>query len=243
METLEKITIGEYVAKDFRTAAIFSKYGIDFCCKGNRTIEEACEKKGVDTDQLMDQINTVLATKNDSAIDFKTWPLDLLADYIEKTHHRYVEEKTQILLPFLDKLCKVHGANHPELFEINELFIGCAGELAQHMKKEELMLFPFIKKMAKAALAEEQIAKPQFGTVKNPIAMMMQEHETEGDRFVKIAALTNNYTPPADGCSTFRVTYAMLADFEQDLHKHIHLENNILFPSAMLLEKKFSQQE
>lgn len=243
METLEKITIGEYVAKDFRTAAIFSKYGIDFCCKGNRTIEEACEKKNVDTDQLMDQINTVFATKNDSIIDFKIWPLDLLADYIEKTHHRYVEEKTQILLPFLDKLCKVHGANHPELFEINELFIGCAGELAQHMKKEELILFPFIKKMAKAALTEEPIAKPQFGTVKNPIAMMMEEHEAEGDRFVKIAALTNNYTPPADGCSTFRVTYAMLADFEQDLHKHIHLENNILFPSAMLLEKKFSEQE
>lgn len=243
METLEKITIGEYVAKDFRTAAIFSKYGIDFCCKGNRTIEEACEKKDIDADQLIDQLNTVLATKNDSAIDFKIWPLDLLADYIEKTHHRYVEEKTQTLLPFLDKLCKVHGANHPELFEINELFIGCAGELAQHMKKEELILFPFIKKMAKAALTEEPIAKPQFGTVKNPIAMMMEEHEAEGDRFVKIAALTNNYTPPADGCSTFRVTYAMLADFEQDLHKHIHLENNILFPSAMLLEKKFSEQE
>ena len=243
METLEKITIGEYVAKDFRTAAIFSKYGIDFCCKGNRTIEEACEKKNIDTDQLMDQINTVLATKNDSSIDFKIWPLDLLADYIEKTHHRYVEEKTQVILPFLDKLCKVHGANHPELFEINELFIGCAGELAQHMKKEELMLFPFIKKMAKASLTEEPIVKPQFGTVKNPIDMMMEEHEAEGDRFVKIAALTNNYTPPADGCSTFRVTYAMLADFEQDLHKHIHLENNILFPSAMLLEKKFSEQE
>lgn len=243
METLEKITIGEYVAKDFRTAAVFSKYKIDFCCKGNRTIEEACEKKDIDSNQLMEQIDAVLATKNDSVIDFKIWPLDLLADYIEKTHHRYVEEKTQILLPFLDKLCKVHGANHPELFEINELFIGCAGELAQHMKKEELMLFPFIKKMAKASLTEEPIAKPQFGTVKNPIAMMMEEHEAEGDRFVKIAALTNNYTPPADGCSTFRVTYAMLADFEQDLHKHIHLENNILFPSAMLLEKKFSEQE
>ncbi len=243
METLEKITIGEYVAKDFRTAAVFSKYKIDFCCKGNRTIEEACEKKEVDSDALLEEINTVLATKNDSGIDFKTWPLDLLADYIEKTHHRYVEEKTQVLLPFLDKLCKVHGANHPELFEINELFIGCAGELAQHMKKEELMLFPFIKKMAKASLTEEPIAQPQFGTVKNPIAMMMEEHEAEGDRFVKIAALTNNYTPPADACSTFRVTYAMLADFEQDLHKHIHLENNILFPSAMLLEKKFSEQE
>jgi regulator of cell morphogenesis and NO signaling len=243
METLEKTTIGEYVANDFRTAAVFSKYGIDFCCKGNRTIDEACEKKDINPDQLLELLNTVLTSKNDNNIDFKTWPLDLLADYIEKTHHRYVEEKTQTLLPFLDKLCKVHGANHPELFEINDLFMGCAGELAQHMKKEELMLFPFIKKMAKAALSEEKIAKPQFGTVQNPIAMMMAEHETEGDRFVKIAALTNNYTPPADACNTFRVTYAMLADFEQDLHKHIHLENNILFPSALLLEQKFSEQE
>lgn len=243
METLEKITIGEYVAKDFRTAAIFSKYGIDFCCKGNRTIEEACDKKDIDTNELMEQLNTVLTTKNDNTIDFKSWPLDLLADYIEKTHHRYVEEKTQILLPFLDKLCKVHGANHPELFEINELFIGCAGELAQHMKKEELILFPFIKKMVKATLTDELIVQPNFGTIKNPIAMMMEEHEAEGDRFVKIASLTNNYTPPEDACNTYRVTYAMLADFEQDLHKHIHLENNILFPSATLLEKKFSEQE
>lgn len=243
METLEKITIGEYVAKDFRTAAVFSKYGIDFCCKGNRTIEEACDKKNIDTTVLQEELETVLTTKDDSGIDFKSWPLDLLADYIEKTHHRYVEEKTQILLPFLDKLCKVHGASHPELFEINELFVGCAGELAQHMKKEELMLFPFIKKMAKARLTDELIAAPHFGTVKNPIAMMMAEHEAEGDRFVKIAELTNNYTPPADGCSTYRVTFAMLSDFEQDLHKHIHLENNILFPAAALLEQKFAGQE
>ena len=243
METLEKITIGEYVAKDFRTAAVFSKYGIDFCCKGNRTIEEACDKKNIDTTVLQEELETVLTTKDDSGIDFKSWPLDLLADYIAKTHHRYVEEKTQILLPFLDKLCKVHGASHPELFEINELFVGCAGELAQHMKKEELMLFPFIKKMAKARLTDELIAAPHFGTVKNPIAMMMAEHEAEGDRFVKIAELTNNYTPPADGCSTYRVTFAMLSDFEQDLHKHIHLENNILFPAAALLEQKFAGQE
>jgi regulator of cell morphogenesis and NO signaling len=243
METLEKMTIGEYVAKDFRTAAIFSKHGIDFCCKGNRTIEEACEKKDVDTNALLEQLNTVLATKNDSTIDFKLWPLDLLADYIEKTHHRYVEEKTQLILPFLDKLCKVHGAGHPELFEINELFKGCAGELAQHMKKEELILFPFIKKMVKATLTDELLDQPHFGTIKNPIAMMMEEHEAEGDRFVKIATLTNNYTPPEDACNTYRVTFAMLEEFEQDLHKHIHLENNILFPKAADLEKKFSAQE
>lgn len=242
METLERTTIGEYVAKDFRTAAVFSKYGIDFCCKGNRTIDEACEKKDVDTNTIMDEINTVLATKNDNSIDFKSWPLDLLADYIEKTHHRYVEEKTNVILPFLAKLCKVHGASHPELFEINQLFIGCAGELAQHMKKEELILFPFIKRMVKATLTDELIEQPHFGTVANPIAMMMNEHDAEGERFRKIALLTNDYTPPADACNTYRVTFAMLAEFEEDLHKHIHLENNILFPAAAVLEKKFSPQ-
>nr|WP_315140218.1 iron-sulfur cluster repair di-iron protein [uncultured Flavobacterium sp.] len=242
METLERTTIGEYVAKDFRTAAVFSKYGIDFCCKGNRTIDEACEKKDVDTNTIMDEINTVLATKNDNSIDFKSWPLDLLADYIEKTHHRYVEEKTNVILPFLAKLCKVHGASHPELFEINQLFIGCADELAQHMKKEELILFPFIKRMVKATLTDELIEQPHFGTVANPIAMMMNEHDAEGERFRKIALLTNDYTPPADACNTYRVTFAMLAEFEEDLHKHIHLENNILFPAAAVLEKKFSPQ-
>ncbi|MNT11953.1 Iron-sulfur cluster repair protein YtfE [compost metagenome] len=136
----------------------------------------------------------------------------------------------------------MHGASHPELFEINQLFIGCAGELAQHMKKEELILFPFIKKMVKASLTDELIEQPHFGTVENPIAMMMHEHDAEGERFRKIALLTNDYTPPADACNTYRVTFAMLAEFEEDLHKHIHLENNILFPAAAVLEKKFSPQ-
>jgi regulator of cell morphogenesis and NO signaling len=243
METLDKITIGEYVAKDFRTAAIFSKYGIDFCCRGNRTIEEATEKKDTDTKVIMEQINAVLATNNNNTIDFNSWPIDLLVDYIEKKHHRYVEEKTQVLLPFLNKLCKVHGVNNPELFEINELFIGCSGELAQHMKKEELILFPFIKKMVKATLSDELIKQPHFGTVENPIAMMMHEHDAEGERFHKIAQLTNNYTPGPDACNTYRVTYAMLQEFEQDLHKHIHLENNILFPKAAKLERLFIPQQ
>ena len=242
METLEKITIGEYVAKDFRTAAVFSKYGIDFCCKGHRTIDEACHKKDISANELMEQLNTVLETKNDSGTDFKSWPLDLLADYIEKTHHHYVEEKTPVLIQFLDKLCKVHGANHPELFEINELFIGCAAELTLHMKKEELVLFPFIKKMVAARFNNEGLQQPHFVTIENPIAMMMLEHEAEGERFRKIETLTNNYTPPADACNTYRVTFNMLADFEQDLHKHIHLENNILFPEAALLEKTLTTQ-
>ena len=242
METLEQITIGEYVAKDFRTAALFSKYGIDFCCNGNRSIEEAYQKKAVTADVLLQEIETVLSSKSDSGIDYNAWPIDLLADYIEKKHHRYVSEKTPILLQFLDKLSRVHGAKHPELLLINELFKGCAGELAQHMKKEELILFPFIKKMVHATLSDELIELPHFETIQNPIAMMMHEHDAEGVRFRKIAELSNNYTPPADGCNTYKVTFAMLEEFEQDLHKHIHLENNILFPKAAKLEKDFTAQ-
>ncbi|WP_281226566.1 iron-sulfur cluster repair di-iron protein [Flavobacterium aquiphilum] len=243
MEILEKTTIGEFVAKDFRTAALFSKYGIDFCCKGNRTVEEVCEKKEITPSELLQEIEAILSLKSESGIDYNSWPIDLLADYIEKTHHRYVAEKTPTLLQFLDKLSRVHGANHPELIEINELFKGCAGELAMHMKKEELILFPFIKKMVNATISDELLEQPHFGTVENPIAMMMHEHDAEGERFRKIAALSNNYTPPADGCNTYKVTFAMLQEFEEDLHKHIHLENNILFPKAAKLEKDFSAQQ
>ncbi|MEN2412798.1 iron-sulfur cluster repair di-iron protein [Flavobacterium mesophilum] len=243
MENLKNKTIGSFVAEDFRTAAVFSKYKIDFCCKGNRTVTEVCEKQNIDADTLLENVLQVAQSENGGSIDFNSWPLDLLADYIEKTHHRYVEEKTNVLLPFLDKLCKVHGANHPELFKINELFIGCAGELAQHMKKEELMLFPFVKRMVNTKETNGVLPQPPFRTVSNPIAMMMHEHDNEGERFREIAALTNNYTPPADACTTYRVTFAMLKEFEADLHKHIHLENNILFPKAVVLEKDFVEVE
>ncbi|MBP9793360.1 MAG: iron-sulfur cluster repair di-iron protein [Flavobacterium sp.] len=240
MNTLEQITVGEFVAGDFRTAAIFSKYGIDFCCKGNRTLEEVCEKKGLDPTLIQNELNVVLESKSDNTIDFKSWPVDLLIDYIEKTHHRYVEEKSTALLFYLDKLCKVHGERHPELFEITLHFKICAGELAQHMKKEELILFPFVKKMYYALRDHVSIEQPPFGTVINPIAMMQDEHENEGERFRKIAQLTNDYNPPADACETYKVTYAMLKEFEQDLHKHIHLENNIVFPKAQAMETQFN---
>lgn len=143
MTLVEKNTIGQYVAQDFRTAAIFTKYGIDFCCRGHRSLEEVCAKNKLNETHLLEELNTVLASNNDSGIDFNSWPLDLLIDYIEKTHHRYVEEKTPIIIQFLDKLCNVHGSNHPELFEVNELFKGSASELALHMKKEEVILWFF----------------------------------------------------------------------------------------------------
>ncbi|PWN66171.1 iron-sulfur cluster repair di-iron protein [Chryseobacterium oncorhynchi] len=231
--------IGNIVAEDFRTAAIFKRHGIDFCCKGGRTIEEACSTKKMDPEKIYEELETL--PKNEAAtIDFNSWPLDLLADYIEKTHHRYVEEKTQVLQAFLKKLCTVHGERHPELFEINALFNESAHDLAAHMKKEELILFPFVRNMMKAKISGGSLSQPVFGTVENPVNMMQHEHTVEGDRFRKIAEITNEYQPPADACNTYKVAFAMLQDFENDLHKHIHLENNILFPRAIQLEKEFS---
>ncbi|QBO56937.1 iron-sulfur cluster repair di-iron protein [Chryseobacterium salivictor] len=237
MLTKEK-TIGELVAEDFRAAQIFRKYKIDFCCKGNRTVEEACENKKYRAEDIYNELANVANLKSGD-IDFNSWPLDLLADYVEKTHHRYVEENSTVLIQYLNKLCKVHGDRHPELFEIAKLFTESAHELAAHMKKEELILFPFIKKMVNAKQTGEPLASPNFGTVESPVAMMKHEHTVEGERFVKIADLTNNYQFPADACGTYQVTYKMLEDFEKDLHTHIHLENNILFPKAIALEKTF----
>lgn len=243
METLNRDLqkqIGQFVAEDFRTAAVFSNYGIDFCCKGDRTIEEVCQKNSLNPDEVLDKLMAIQDSDTSQSIDYKSWPLDLLAEYVEKKHHRYVEEKTPVLRQFLDKLCKVHGGRHPELFKINELFVASTGELAAHMKKEELILFPFIKRMVKAKLENTELKRPSFGSVENPIALMKHDHENEGERFREIAELSNNYTPPADGCNTYKVTFAMLDEFEKDLHLHIHLENNILFPEAVKLEKLFN---
>ena len=231
--------IGSIVANDFRTAAIFKKYGIDFCCKGGRTIEEATEKKGLDKNKIYQDIES-LPQSNGGEIDFTSWPLDLLSDYVEKTHHRYIREKSPILQQFLDKLCKVHGSRHPELFEIKELFEESVKDLGEHLVKEEQILFPFIRKMVESKTNNTDFEQPQFGTVENPVNMMMHEHTAEGERFEKISALSDAYTPPADACNTYRVAYQMLEDFENDLHRHIHLENNILFPKSIEMEREFA---
>ena len=234
----ENQIIGELVARDYRTASVFKKYSIDFCCQGNRTIEEACEKKNIDTKKVLEDLVAMMESKSESTTDYQSWPLDLLADYIEKKHHRYVQEKTLEIQPYLDKICKVHGERHPELLKIKEEFNASAGELAAHMKKEELILFPFIRKMTQAKMENIKVDAAHFGTVINPIQMMMDEHTVEGNRFRKIEELSNNYTPPQDACNTYRVSFSLLKEFEQDLHLHIHLENNILFPKAIEIEKE-----
>lgn len=238
MEIVEEQIIGELVAQNYKTASVFKKFKIDFCCNGNRTISEACERKKLDPSQLINELrNTIINVEQN--IDFNSWELDLLADYIEKTHHRYVVTKIEEIKPYLNKVTRVHGEHNPELKEIEILFNQSAQELSQHLQKEEMILFPFIRNMVNSKMEEKPLFFPHFGTVENPIAMMKHEHQNEGERFEKIAELSNNYTPPSHACNTYRVTFALLKEFEDNLHQYIHLENNILFPKAIKMEKEF----
>jgi regulator of cell morphogenesis and NO signaling len=238
MDLTYQKSVGEVVALDYRAAAIFEKYGIDFCCKGNKSIDDACESKNIRTEDVMRELKILLSNGDSHYTDYSSWSPSLLVDYIEEKHHKYVEEKTPVILRYLDKLCNAHGARHPELYEINNLFKASAGELAQHMKKEELILFPRIRKMAAYTTARPDDQTMSPGMVQNPIRMMMHEHDHEGARFKKMDELSNHYQPPADACNTYRVTFALLQEFENDLHLHIHLENNILFPKAIDMEKE-----
>lgn len=232
--------IGELVAEDYRTAQIFKNHKIDFCCQGNRSIAAVCETENLDKTALMDEIKSVQNQTSTNTIDYQSWPLDLLADYIEKKHHRYAEKQIPIIREYLAKICQVHGSHHPELFEISKNFTVSSGELAMHMKKEELILFPLMRKMVKEQENGGKIDPTSFGSVSVPIQKMMSEHETEGERFREIAKLSNDYTPPADACNTYRVAFGLLKEYEADLHLHIHLENNILFPNSIALEKELS---
>lgn len=237
MEITKEKNIGELVAKDYRAAQVFKNYNIDFCCNGDRPLSEVCKEDKLDEQQLRKELEAATKEVGNDNTNYEYWPLDLLADYVQKTHHKYVEKQSQVLKPYLDKICQVHGEQHPELLKINSLFNETAVAMAAHMKKEELILFPFIKKMVNSEEKGSDLIPPSFETVENPVAMMKEDHDAEGERFRKIAKLSNDYTPPSDACNTYKVTFGLLQEFESDLHKHIHLENNILFPKAVKLEK------
>lgn len=224
---IQQCTLGEIVAKDARAAAVLEQYDIDFCCNGHRTLQQACpdtEKAAAVVQALSD-----LSAETATTVDYRGWPIDLLADFIEKKYHRDTTRHIDVIQTHLDKICRVHGDAHPELWKVKSLFEESAADLTMHMKKEELMLFPFIRKMVRDGKAP--IAP--FGTVDNPIRVLTHEHQAEGDRFRQIAELTDDYIAPADGCQTYRLTFHELKEFETMLHFHIHLENNLLFPRAL----------
>ena len=236
MDTLLEKTVGEIVAANYKAADVFKKYGIDFCCGGGVGLSEICRRKSINLSDLENDLE-LLSNQKETSHDFNRWSLDFLMDYIVNQHHSYVTENIPLIIQYSDKVARVHGENHPETVEINELFHEVSAELKNHMHKEERILFPYIKQMVKAEKNEKPFPQAPFGTVDNPIRMMENEHETAGDIFKRIAAISDNYTPPLAACNTYRVLYAKLQEFESDLHKHVHLENNILFPKASKLEK------
>ena len=235
--------VKEVVKLNFKTALLFQTNNIDYCCGGNKTISDACKETGINEEQLIRQLETLITQKDPDSEYIDNLTLGDLADYIVKRHHSYVRESIPVLKKNLEKICQVHGEHHPELFEIRELFTGSAGDLTMHMQKEEIMLFPFIKRLESVKMKNSPLPRTPFGSVSNPIGMMMAEHQNEGDRFGEISKLSNNYRLPEDACTTYGVTFRQLSDFEDDLHRHIHLENNILFPKAIELENEIKDYE
>jgi len=238
MKDLINKNIGEIVAEDYRAAEIFEKYNIDFCCNGKRTMLEIQKNPGINFDKLIEELETSITRDNSENENYHLWPLDKLADHIVEKHHAYVQESIVVIGEYLTRICEVHGQRHPELLEISKLFNISSGELTSHMKKEEFILFPFIRQMTEVQKHGFGLDRPYFQSVENPVRMMMDEHDTEGSRFHEIKRLSNHFTVPEDGCNTYRVTYSLLKEFEEDLHLHIHLENNILFPKAIQMEKE-----
>jgi len=236
MENLVNLSLGEIVKQNYRASVVFERYGLDFCCMGSQQLGEACQASEINTAEVVQALNA-LSENEEAATNFDAWPLDLLADYIYQRHHKYVEKKTPLIKGYLDKICSVHGKRHPELEEIRAIFYESSGELAVHMKKEELMLFPYIKRMVAAQAKGDDVQSPMFGSVISPVEVMKADHRDEGEQLQRMATLSNAYTPPADACSTYTVTYKMLKEYERDMHLHIHLENNILFTKAVALEE------
>ena len=234
---MEHTTVGTIVAEDYRAAAIFEKYSIDYCCHGNVTLDEACRKNGLEREKLQSELDALSRTKGQSSDIYDAMELDALADTIVATHHAYVRHALPVISNHLGKVLAKHGTNHAELAQIQVLYSTVAEELTRHMAKEEMVLFPFIKTMVKNSREGTRTQRPHFGSIVHPIRMMETEHSEAGNAFDSIRALTEEFIPPADACPTFRITYQELKDFEADLHKHIHLENNILFPKAIELEK------
>jgi regulator of cell morphogenesis and NO signaling len=235
-EQLATRTVGEVVAADFRAAAVFEQFGIDFCCAGRRTLDDACRAAAANPDVVVHALEALppaIETDDDAA----RWPIPRLIDLIVSTHHAYVRSAMPTITRHLGKLIEVHGSRHPELSRVAAYFDQVVADLGQHMVKEEQILFPYLRELAESSDGCGRTQSP-FGTVANPIQMMEREHQEVGDALRIIRELTRGYAAPDDGCTTYAITMAELLQFERDLHRHVHLENNVLFTAAMRIEQR-----
>ena len=232
-------TVREYALEIPAATRIFEKLEIDYCCGGGKSLADACTAAGISVDEVLDSLNTDLKSVATSAgKDWQALSQAELITYIVDKHHAFTREELVRLEALLAKVSGVHGQNHPELFRIQDQFGKLRGELEPHMLKEERVLFPYIVRMEEAAVANQTLPRPPFRTVQNPVRVMMAEHDAAGYILGRMREASSNYAVPPDGCISYKTLYSALAMLEVDLHQHIHLENNILFPRAVELEDK-----
>lgn len=238
MNTLTNMTVRDIALEAPLTTRVFEKYKIDFCCGGRVPLAEACEKAGIEPSAIMSELEQVFAehdTSSEAAAESKK-QLELI-DHIIQTHHAYSRSELTRLLPLAEKVWNRHGENHPELERVMNVVQEMANELFVHMRKEEAMLFPYIEQLSRAVERNTLPPTAPFGSVNNPVRMMMFEHDQAGEMLRELRSLTNDYVPPADSCPSYKGLYAGLEAHEKDLHQHIHLENNVLFPKAIADEE------
>jgi regulator of cell morphogenesis and NO signaling len=224
-------TIGEIVASDHRAAKVFMEAGIDFCCGGKKSIFKACEEKNINLSEIIKKLDELESTPNTTTHNFNEWEPGFLADYIVNTHHKYVLKSLPEIVFYTRKIAEVHGDRHTELIEVAEIFSQVNKELLQHLKNEEEVLFPAIREVIRTGSADAK------SVVNSEILRMSGEHEFAGGAIDHVNEITNNYMIPSDGCNSYNVAFKMLREFEDDLHIHVHLENNILYRKALELSK------
>ena len=240
MNQITTKTIREIALEAPATTRVFEEFKIDYCCGGRRLIEDACAAKGIDSSLLIERIGQVIAESKErsSGVSPEHLRPDLLIEHIIAKHHVFTAQEVERLTPLMAKVATRHGELHPELLELESLFNSLTASLVPHMRKEEQILFPHVRELVAAAELGIPAPWPHFGTVKNPVRMMMAEHDVDGDRLRRMREITNDYKLPEGACPSFTALYAGLEELEHDLHRHIHLENNVLFPAAAELEAR-----
>lgn len=233
-KSISSLTLAQIVNNNHQAASVFEKYHLDFCCKGKRSLEQACTEQQLSLEEVTGDLENIFTKGNScSIINFEKMSLTQLADYIVQTHHAYVKNEMPQIQAYLHKVSSKHGDRHPELNKIFQTFNAVKEEMEGHMKKEELVLFPRIKELQKLIDNENANIQLNITYLQSPITVMEQEHDHAGSLLNDIRILSNDYTPPQDACTTYRLSFAALKAFELDLHQHVHLENNILFPKAI----------
>jgi regulator of cell morphogenesis and NO signaling len=241
--SLASLSLAQIVNSNHKAASVFEKYHLDFCCKGKRSLEQACLEQQLPVSQITGELEDIFGNEsNTGIIDFNKMNLAQLCDYIVQTHHAYVKNEMPQLYAYLQTVSSKHGERHAELYRIFETFAAVKEEMEGHMKKEEVILFPRIKELETLADNENANLQLNLTYLQSPITVMEQEHDHAGTLLNDIRILSNDYTPPQDACTTYRLCFAALKTFELDLHQHVHIENNILFPKAIQVFKQLRTQ-